>query len=86
MNTTEMKMLRWIQGQTRNDHIRNVTIRTHIKPINTFLMTKDKINHKSQSTQCIAYYIIASTDVFINVVLIVGNTMQFICLIVYIAR
>ena len=42
MNTTEMKMLRWIQGNTRNDHIRNVTIRekAHIKPINTFLMKK----------------------------------------------
>ena len=42
MNTTEIKMLRWIQGKTRNDHIRNVTTRekVHIKPINSFLMKK----------------------------------------------
>ena len=42
MNTTEMKMLRWIQGKTRKYHIRNVTIRkkAHTKPINTLLMKK----------------------------------------------
>ena len=42
MNTTEMNMLRWIQGKTRKYHIRNVTIRekVHINPINTFLMKK----------------------------------------------
>ena len=27
MNTTEMKMLKWIQGKTRKYHIRHVTIR-----------------------------------------------------------
>ena len=42
MNTTEMKRLRWLQGKTRQEHIRNVIIRekAHIKPINTFLMKK----------------------------------------------
>ena len=42
MNTTDLKMLRWIQGKTRNDHVRNVVIRekASIKPINTFLMKK----------------------------------------------
>ena len=41
-NTTEMKVLRWIPGKTRNDHIRNVTIRgkAHTKPINNFLIKK----------------------------------------------
>ena len=39
MSTKELKMLRWIQGKTRKDHIRNVIIRgkAHIEPIYTFL-------------------------------------------------
>ena len=42
MNTTGMKMLRFIQGKPRKYHIRNVTIRekVHMKQINTFLMKK----------------------------------------------
>ena len=42
MNTTEMTMLKWIQGKTRKDHIKKFTIRekAHITPINTFLMKK----------------------------------------------
>ena len=40
MNTTEMKMLRWIQGKTRKYHIRNVVIweKAHTKLIQSFLM------------------------------------------------
>ena len=42
MNTTEMKMLRWIQGKTRKGHFRNVVIRekASIMPINNFFMKK----------------------------------------------
>ena len=43
MNTTEMKMPRWIPGKTRRDDIRNVIIweKAHIiKPRNTFLKKK----------------------------------------------
>ena len=37
-----MKMLRWIKGKTRQNHIRNVIIRdkAHITPTNTFLVKK----------------------------------------------
>ena len=42
MNTTAMKMLRWILGKTGKYYVRNVVIRenTRIKPINTFLTKK----------------------------------------------
>ena len=42
MNTTQTKMLKWIQGKTRKYHIRNIIIRekANIKQINTFLKTK----------------------------------------------
>ena len=37
-----MKMVRWIQGNTRTDHIINVIVwgKAYIKPINTFLVKK----------------------------------------------
>ena len=37
-----MKILRWIQGNTRKYHIRNVIVRgkTHVKQINNFLVKK----------------------------------------------
>ena len=42
LHTTEMKMLRWSQGKTRNDRIKNETIRGNAKvtPINSVLTQK----------------------------------------------
>ena len=42
MHTTEMKMLRWIQGKTRTDRIRNEKFRSDamVKPITTYVTQK----------------------------------------------
>ena len=42
MNTTEMKMLRWIQGKTGKDRIRNEKFRSDamVKPITTYVTQK----------------------------------------------
>ena len=42
MHTTEMKMLRWIQGKTRKDRIRNEIFRSDamVKPITTYATQK----------------------------------------------
>ena len=40
LHTTEMKMLRWSQGKTRNDRIKNDTIRGNVTPINSVLTQK----------------------------------------------
>ena len=42
LNSAEMRMLRWVRGQTRLDHIRNEDIRKEadVKPVETFLENK----------------------------------------------
>ena len=42
MHTTEMKMLRWIQGKTRKDRIKNAKFRSDamVKPITTYVTQK----------------------------------------------
>ena len=40
LHTTEMKMLRWSQGKTRNDRIKNDTIRGNVTHINSVLTQK----------------------------------------------
>ena len=39
VNSTEMKMIRWIQGKTRKDRMRNENVRTDamVKPITTYV-------------------------------------------------
>ena len=43
LNSAEMRTLRWARGKTRLDHIRNENIRKEadVKPVETFLKTKD---------------------------------------------
>ena len=43
MHTAEMKMLRWIQGKTRKDRIRNEKFRSDamVKPITTYVKRRD---------------------------------------------
>ena len=42
LNSAEMRLLRWVRGKTRLDHIRNEDIRkdAHVKPVETFLENK----------------------------------------------
>ena len=42
MNTTDMKMLRWLQGKTRRDRIRNEKFRSDaiVKPVTTYVTQK----------------------------------------------
>ena len=42
LHTTEMRMLRWVRGKTRLDHVRNVDIwkEAHIYPMTEFFREK----------------------------------------------